>query len=96
MVPRGCPLIGRAAAPRGSKAAAAAAAAAGARRRWAGSESPLQLEPRPCSAAGASTVVLGSLAAECAMASLSFQSGGGSKKEKEEKGKNIQVVVRCR
>uniref|UniRef100_A0A8C9F7D2 Kinesin family member 11 n=1 Tax=Pavo cristatus TaxID=9049 RepID=A0A8C9F7D2_PAVCR len=30
------------------------------------------------------------------MASLSFQSGGGSKKEKEEKGKNIQVVVRCR
>lgn len=95
MVPRGRPLIGRAAAPRGSKAAAAAVAA-GARRRWAGSKSRLQLEPRPCSAAGASTVVLGSLAAECAMASLSFQSGGGSKKEKEEKGKNIQVVVRCR
>lgn len=29
-----------------------------------------------------------------AMASLSFQGGGGAKKE--EKGKNIQVVVRCR
>lgn len=31
---------------------------------------------------------------DSAMASLSFQGNGGAKKE--EKGKNIQVVVRCR
>lgn len=91
MVPRERPLIGRAAAARGSKVVVAAARARG---RWVGSESQLQPEPRPGSAAGASPVVLGPLASRCTMASLSLQSGGASKKE--EKGKNIQVVVRCR
>ncbi|XP_072197114.1 kinesin-like protein KIF11 [Excalfactoria chinensis] len=91
MVPRGRPLIGRAAAARGSKLSAERAGG-----RCAGSEPQLQPQPRPGSAVGSSTVALGPLASGCAMASLSFQSGGGSRKEKEEKGKNIQVVVRCR
>ncbi|KAM9612384.1 kinesin-like protein KIF11 isoform 1-T1 [Morphnus guianensis] len=92
MVPRGLPLIGRA----GGRCVV--------QSRWRSARRRLRREAGGCSEPQAPRSEGGQRFAslsprqvsrrDSAMASLSFQGSGGAKKE--EKGKNIQVVVRCR